>query len=726
MIRPVLAAGLLGGLAAAVCLPTGPPVTASAAPAGPAVPQPAKGKRYAVLIGVNQYNNRNLTDLRFAERDVTALADVFRQAGFDRVTVLLGSAAGADQATPANIQDAVDDLLGKPDPDPNKAMLKKPLVTAADTLVVGFAGHGFQFAPPNQREQPFLGPVGADPTLPGTLVPLNPILAAMNSRGAGRNLVLVDACRDDPTPGRSGIDGKTVTLSEGVACFFACNRGQRALESPQFGDGHGAFFHAVLTALRGGVAAGEEVSWDDLIPRVKRQVRDDVARVFPQAAGSWQIPHQVGSLAGLAVLVRGQPAARPQPREWVAGLVGRRLADLKALARGRPDPAVAVALTVRHESAGAVADETPKVVVSELVAQLSAAARGAFRVLSPDDIAARKAGDLPPPGEPDKQAAWLKRVGADVGLFLTLGVDGRSSLYEISGEVGSQGVEARRVPAEELLPPGGRAAPTGRFGVELLFPEVQVRRAADNTPVGPPLPAVQVPLVADGRPNGLHKGKLFAVVPPVPPERPYTIRLTQLKPGPGGPGVTKAVVTIDGANLFLIHNPATGQFRPDPSQPSAATDGHLLAPPGWATDLTPEGMLVLVPAAQAKPGAVPSTRVIDGFRQGPFVSSIIHTRPDRSIAHDAGAGAAASIGVICVQFYDRLRPADPLTQRVQPAVNLPPVLPDGVRYQPRYKFDDDYQPNPAEVVRVYYVTADELKTLVPPADQKELKPGEVP
>src|SRR5258707_12737213 len=76
----------------------------------PAADPPAAGKKVALLVGVNDYDNRKLDNLRYAERDMTDLAALLKDAGFS-VRLLLGSAAGDDRATKKNIDSAFDQAL---------------------------------------------------------------------------------------------------------------------------------------------------------------------------------------------------------------------------------------------------------------------------------------------------------------------------------------------------------------------------------------------------------------------------------------------------------------------------------------------------------------------------------------------------------------------------------------------------------------------------------------
>ena len=86
--------------------------------------------KFAFVVGIDKYQKRSFSDLQYAERDATELADELKGLGFD-VVLLLGSAKGELQATRANID----------------AQLKKLLqrVGKQDLVVVSLSGHGAQF-----------------------------------------------------------------------------------------------------------------------------------------------------------------------------------------------------------------------------------------------------------------------------------------------------------------------------------------------------------------------------------------------------------------------------------------------------------------------------------------------------------------------------------------------------------------------------------------------------
>src|SRR4051794_849994 len=82
----------------------------------PGLADSAKGKKYALLVGVNKYDSAKLTALKFAENDAEEMARLLnaKSAGFDGVRVLTskrGEKNRADAPTAANVRAAVKELL---------------------------------------------------------------------------------------------------------------------------------------------------------------------------------------------------------------------------------------------------------------------------------------------------------------------------------------------------------------------------------------------------------------------------------------------------------------------------------------------------------------------------------------------------------------------------------------------------------------------------------------
>jgi TPR repeat protein len=248
----------------------------------------AQGRRFALLVGVNEYRHASLPNLRYAENDVSEMAALLKRAHFE-VVLLTGGAGKTDPSrrpTRANIERQLQVLLER--------------CSKQDTVLVSLAGHGLQFAGVAdnyfcpQDARPF-----DDEESRKTLLSLTDLFRQLEQNGAGVKLLLVDACRNDPNPARGrGLDGSnTPRPPRGTAALFSCSAGEKAFEYDQYR--HGVFFYHVLEGLRGKAKDGEgDVTWDSLQNYVRKQVAADVPRIYHGEAQ--QTPSlNAGELAGV-------------------------------------------------------------------------------------------------------------------------------------------------------------------------------------------------------------------------------------------------------------------------------------------------------------------------------------------------------------------------------------------------------------------------------------------
>jgi formylglycine-generating enzyme required for sulfatase activity len=234
-------------------------------------------KRVALLVGINEYNRRGFVDLKWAENDVDAVGQELRRIGFDKVVTMKGSAPGDLRATRENIDKQLMALLAG--------------VGKNDVVLVMLSGHGQQL--PVKRpdgssfDDGFYCPVNATINEPATMVSLSRLTDETLRKWGGKNLVLVDACRDgvvDLDKGVArGIQGKVVALPEGTAVLFACASGQRSIELGRLQ--HGVFTHGVLEALRAFDGSAGPLTWGSLVDQVQNTVSELNPEQEPIAAG---------------------------------------------------------------------------------------------------------------------------------------------------------------------------------------------------------------------------------------------------------------------------------------------------------------------------------------------------------------------------------------------------------------------------------------------------------
>ena len=259
-------------------------------------------KKIALLIGVEEYDKAGLEPAVYAEADMTELKTVLEKNGFE-VTLMLGSFKNGNRlrATKAKIESAFKAFSGR---------LKK--LNRNDISLVALAGHGRQVRVREGDElveKPLFCPVDTLSSDTGTMIGLDEwITVIARDSGCSNNLMLVDACRNNPSRGRGGIDGNVVKeLPAKMAVFFSASNGTRAFPADDLK--HGIFSYYVLEGLKGAASDREnEVTWQNLISYVKKNVPKKSKQVY----GSPQNPHAVENLVGLPPVLAKVTVAKPK------------------------------------------------------------------------------------------------------------------------------------------------------------------------------------------------------------------------------------------------------------------------------------------------------------------------------------------------------------------------------------------------------------------------------
>jgi hypothetical protein len=202
-----------------------------------ASPEPsssAEPRKIAFVVGVAEYHKDGFSNLNFADEDALALAEALKNdVGFESVEVLVH-----DQATGANIRSRF------------AAFLKEAgKLGKSDVVFVSLAGHGIQrdvLSGGQVVTQAFFCPYDALKADTSSLVPINDFIHGLrDSSGSSQNLMIVDACRDDPNRSR-GLDGGTIQeLPPKVSVFL------RNQERPSPGQGPAQRRHDRPTAEPG-------------------------------------------------------------------------------------------------------------------------------------------------------------------------------------------------------------------------------------------------------------------------------------------------------------------------------------------------------------------------------------------------------------------------------------------------------------------------------------------
>jgi hypothetical protein len=194
----------------------------SAAPA-------AAEKRVALVIGNSAY--KNVTPLDNPTRDAQLMAETLSGIGF----TLVGGHAQLDLDKSA--MDSAVQEFGRQ-------------VVGADVALFYYAGHGVQVAGSN-----YLVPVSANPTREADvdfqMVDANLVLRQMQGSGTRLNLVILDACRNNPfgSRGLRGSDGGLAQMRapDGTLISYATQPGNVAQDGS---DGHSPYTKALAATLK--------------------------------------------------------------------------------------------------------------------------------------------------------------------------------------------------------------------------------------------------------------------------------------------------------------------------------------------------------------------------------------------------------------------------------------------------------------------------------------------
>lgn len=252
----------------------------------PVTQWPSRSHRWALVIGVDEYKDRQVAPLRGAANDARTLAQsLVLYAGFppDQVILLATDQPEERQPTRVNILRRLSNLAS--------------VVPRDGLLLVSFSGHGME-----RNGQAFLLPSDAQVNndiefLEDTALSVTKIRDKIKSVKVEQVVVLLDACRNDPT-GRSDAPNrmseayvKALNFSvlnrevKAFATLYAAQVGQKAYEYAEKKQGY--FTWAVVEGLKGGAAdaegkvtlAGLTRFVEDIVPK---RVAIDLGSIPPQ------------------------------------------------------------------------------------------------------------------------------------------------------------------------------------------------------------------------------------------------------------------------------------------------------------------------------------------------------------------------------------------------------------------------------------------------------------
>ena len=245
-------------------------------------------RKIAFIVGVSEYQKDGLANLKYAHKDANDLSAELSLHGFE-VTKLIGSAAKHK-----DVRKQLQQFITK------AAELGKQ-----DVVLVSFSGHGVQkmvAKDGRQNETPFFCVYDTMVTKPATMISLNDVLEELKeTSGCSNNLLIVDACRNNPDKGARTLDGSTVKeLPTKISMLFSSSPGQKSFESEKVNQG--IFTHVLLKGLRGDASNSRgQVKWASLATYVLEEVPLHTADLLGDSSIQ-QRPNLVGNFVRSPVL----------------------------------------------------------------------------------------------------------------------------------------------------------------------------------------------------------------------------------------------------------------------------------------------------------------------------------------------------------------------------------------------------------------------------------------
>ena len=203
------------------------------------------GERWGLFIGIEDYQDSRVTDLRYSVDDVHRITQILRdpqRGAFQHLKVLTsGRTNSQDTPTRVNMLRALNSWLSQAKPE--------------DTVLFFFSGHGAT----DDKNRNYLLPVDVQADLlEDTAIPMRRINEILNDRdriAAKKVIVVLDSCHSGAKVGQKAfsVEGKILdplfTETEGRITFASCGRDEIVYEEETLG--HGVFSYYLADGLQG-------------------------------------------------------------------------------------------------------------------------------------------------------------------------------------------------------------------------------------------------------------------------------------------------------------------------------------------------------------------------------------------------------------------------------------------------------------------------------------------
>jgi tetratricopeptide (TPR) repeat protein len=268
------------------------------------------GSTYAVVVGISDYQDEEIPDLLFADKDAEAFANFLRSpAGGaldeDHLKVLVNK-----EATGAQIARTLDWLIDE--------------AQEGDKIIIYFSGHGDVEAKRISQPGYLLGWDSPSQVYAAggamNIRDLQDIVSTLSVYNKAKVTLITDACRSGKLSG-SDINGAQLT-SQNLSRQFknetkilSCQANEYSIEGEQWGGGRGAFSYHLVDGLYGLADSNGDLAVS--LMEIGRYLQD---RVTNEVAPQSQIPMAIGNFGETLVTI--------QP-EWLEKVKNRKKGEMQ-------------------------------------------------------------------------------------------------------------------------------------------------------------------------------------------------------------------------------------------------------------------------------------------------------------------------------------------------------------------------------------------------------------
>ena len=225
------------------------------------------GKRHAIVVGINNYQDTGISDLSKARNDAKLVGKILREQGeFEQVFVMTDDVDPRNDKenlypTKLNIEEKLDSLLRFSEPE--------------DLVVFFFSGHGI--SDPDENGYLVTVDTVTDKQF-NTSLRVNDVVQRLKNKGIKKSLLVLDACRDvlysSKSSSRNSLLEKEYTEAEVAATFYSTKAGYYSYEDDE--TDYGVFTKYLVMGMEGSADSNGDgvVAFSELEQYVQKGVKD--------------------------------------------------------------------------------------------------------------------------------------------------------------------------------------------------------------------------------------------------------------------------------------------------------------------------------------------------------------------------------------------------------------------------------------------------------------------